>query len=151
MYSAVSPQIIGTVKCLWALRTFVWSLACVSVNMLLQAKWMAEGFVTHGTLPLTATHVWAHTLYVSSKITEWGKDLSTFPTCITFCKKRWRGKNLNLCLNISALSLIFEVGGDIQKIARDSSCCSEVNMLVLCQSTWGYTSKYKEKSPGPGP
>ena len=45
------------------------------------------------------------------------------------------------------MSLIFEVGGDIQKIARDSSCCCEVNMLVLYQSNQGYASKYEEENP----
>ena len=52
---------------------------------------------------------------------------------------------------ISGLSLIFEVGGDIQKLAGDSSCCSEVNMLVLYQSSRGFTSKYEGKIPGPQP
>ena len=51
----------------------------------------------------------------------------------------------------AGLSLIFGVGGDIQKIARDSSYCSEVNMLVLHQSSRGYTSKYEGKIPGPRP
>ena len=51
----------------------------------------------------------------------------------------------------SGLSLIFEVGRDLQKIAGDSSCCSEVNMLVSCQSSRGYTSKYEGKIPGPWP
>lgn len=32
---------------------------------------------------------------------------------------------------VSGLSLIFEIGGDIQKIAGDLSYCSEVNKLVL--------------------
>ena len=50
---------------------------------------------------------------------------------------------------VTGLSLIFEVGGDIQKIARDLSSCSEVNMLVLYQSSQGYTSKYEGKIPGP--
>ena len=36
------------------------------------------------------------------------------------------------------MSLIFEVDGDIQKIAGDLSCCYEVNMLVL-----------KKKNPRP--
>ena len=49
------------------------------------------------------------------------------------------------------LSLIFEVGGDIQKVARDSSCCGEINMLVLDQSSQGYTSKYKGEIPSPWP
>lgn len=59
------------------------SLSGMSVNMLLESKWMAECFVTHGTLPFTATHVWAHTLYMSREIAERGEDLSTFPTSIT--------------------------------------------------------------------
>ena len=41
--------------------------------------------------------------------------------------------------------LIFEVGGEIQNITRDLSCCSEVNMLVLYQSSREYTSKYMYK------
>ena len=49
------------------------------------------------------------------------------------------------------LSLIFKVGGDLHKIARDSSCCSEVNRPVLYKSSWGYTSKYARKIPGPWP
>ena len=49
----------------------------------------------------------------------------------------------------AGLSLLFEVGGDIQKIAGNSSCCSEVNMLVLYQCSRGYTSKYEGKIPGP--
>ena len=40
----------------------------------------------------------------------------------------------------TGLSLIFEVGGDVQKIAGDSSCCSR-----------GYTSQYEGKIPGPWP
>ena len=52
---------------------------------------------------------------------------------------------------MSGLSLIFEVGGDTQKTAGDSSCCSEVNMLVLYQSSRGYTSKYEGKIPCPRP
>ena len=46
---------------------------------------------------------------------------------------------------------MFEVDRDIQKIARDLSCCSEVNKLVLYQSSQGYTSKYEGKIPGPRP
>ena len=52
---------------------------------------------------------------------------------------------------VAGLSLIFEVGGDIQKIAEDSSGCSEVNMLALDQSSRGYTSEYEGKIPGPRP
>ena len=37
------------------------------------------------------------------------------------------------------------------KIARDSSCWSEVNLMVLYQSSQGYASKYKGKIPAPGP
>ena len=48
-------------------------------------------------------------------------------------------------------ALIFEVSGDLEKIARDSSCCSEVNMLVLYQISQGYTSKCEGKIPGPKP
>ena len=49
------------------------------------------------------------------------------------------------------LSIIFEVGWDIGKIAGDLSCCGVVNMLVLYQSSQGYTSKYKGKIPSPWP
>lgn len=51
----------------------------------------------------------------------------------------------------AGLSLIFEVAGDIQKLARDLSCCSEANMLVLHQSSDRYTSKYEGKIFGPRP
>ena len=45
------------------------------------------------------------------------------------------------------LSLIFEVDGGVKKIAGDSSCCSEVNMLVLYQRP----QNKREKFPVPGP
>ena len=51
----------------------------------------------------------------------------------------------------AGLSLIFEVGGNRQKIAWDSNCCCEVNMLVLYQSSQGYNSKYEGKIPSPWP
>ena len=57
-----------------------------------------------------------------------------------------------VCFNtihyVRGLSLIFEVGGDVQKIAGNSSCCSEVNMLVLYQSSWGYL-KIRGENPRP--
>ena len=37
---------------------------------------------------------------------------------------------IQMQLHRSGLSLIFEVGGDVQKIARDSSCWSEVNIYM---------------------
>ena len=36
-------------------------------------------------------------------------------------------------------------------MAGDLSCCREVNMLVLHQSSWGYTSKYEGKNTSPQP
>ena len=48
-----------------------------------------------------------------------------------------------------SLKIIFEVG-EIDKIAGNSSCCSEVNVVILYQNSQGYISKYEGKSPGPG-
>ena len=48
----------------------------------------------------------------------------------------------------AGLSLIFEVGGDIKKIVSNLSYCSEVNMLVLYQSSTGIPQNMRGL-PGP--
>lgn len=64
------------------------SLSCVGVDMLLETKWMAECLVAHGTFPLAATHIWAHSLNMSCKVAERSKDLATLSTGITLCEER---------------------------------------------------------------
>jgi len=56
----------------------------MGVDMLLEAKWMAKCFVTHGTFPFTATHIWAHTLYMTCQVAQRGEDFAAFSTGITF-------------------------------------------------------------------
>ena len=58
----------------------------------------------------------------------------------SFSSTRREREGMKETLN-AGLSLIFEVVSDIQRIASDLSCCSEVNMLVLYQSSRGYTAK----------
>ena len=59
----------------------------MGVDMLLEAKWMAKCFVTHGTFPFTATHIWAHTLYMTCQVAQRGEDFAAFSTGITLCIK----------------------------------------------------------------
>jgi len=54
----------------------------MSVDMLLETKWMAECLVTHGTFPFPATHIRAHSLDMSCKVAEGSKDLAALSTSI---------------------------------------------------------------------
>lgn len=64
------------------------SLSCMGVDMLLETKRMAECLVTHGTFPLSATHIRAHSLNMSCKVAERSKDLATLSTSITLCEEK---------------------------------------------------------------
>lgn len=46
----------------------MWSFSCVSVDVLLQTKWVAERLVAHVTLPLAAAHVWTDPFDVPSQV-----------------------------------------------------------------------------------
>ena len=66
----------------------MWSLSCMSVDMLLETKGMAECFVTHGTFPFPATHIRAHSLNMSCKVAEGSKNLATLSTSISLCEEK---------------------------------------------------------------
>ena len=85
--SAVSSQIIWTIECLWTLGTLMRPLSCMSVDVLLETKWMAECLVAHGTFPFPATHIRAHSLNMSCKVAERSKYLATLSTSITLCEE----------------------------------------------------------------
>jgi len=63
-------------------------LSCMSVDMLLETKWMAECLVTHGTFPFPATHIRAHSLDMSCKVAEGSKDLAALSTSIPLCEEK---------------------------------------------------------------
>lgn len=94
--SAVSSQIIWTIECLWTLGTLMRPLSCMSVDVLLETKWMAECLVAHGTFPFPATHIRAHSLNMSCKVAERSKYLATLSTSITLCEEN----NISLSLHI---------------------------------------------------
>ena len=71
-------------------------LSCMSVDVLLETKWMAECLVAHGTFPFPATHIRAHSLNMSCKVAERSKYLATLSTSITLCEEN----NISLSLHI---------------------------------------------------
>lgn len=68
----------------------------MSVDVLLETKWMAECLVAHGTFPFPATHIRAHSLNMSCKVAERSKYLATLSTSITLCEEN----NISILLHI---------------------------------------------------
>ena len=72
-----------------------------------------------------------------TELMEWNKVVneakSKVSRGIQISSSHWLSV-LSVVFPKSGLSLIFEVGGDIQKIARDSSCCSDTQPPALNDS-----------------
>ena len=95
------------------------------------------------------------------------QSLTAFPSCsevindyfwetVVNYDKPW-SHNIKHFRHLMHFSLVFEVGGDVQKVAGESSCCHIVNMLFFYECSRGSTVELSElagentRPPAPGP